>query len=615
MSLKTRLIKTLIGGAIAAIGMVGVFDENISWLLLIIGFVIVGGDVLIRALQNLFDGNALDENFLMAIATLGAFVINEGSEAIFVMIFYQIGELFQDYAVGKSRGSISELMDIRPEYANVKRNDEILQVSPNEVQIGELIIIKAGEKVPLDGVVVEGTAAVDTKALTGEALPLDVKAGDTLLSGCINQNGRLTIRVTHLYENSTVAKILEMVENASIRKSKTEKFITKFAQIYTPTVVGIGVVLALLPPLLGFGSFVHWFYNALSFLVISCPCALVISIPLGFFGGIGGAARKGILFKGSNTLEALSKSEIVAFDKTGTLTKGDFEVVDLVPTNHFTKEELLELTAMAETHSNHPIAQSIVDTYGKTINNNPINVEEMAGHGLIVSFDDYKLYAGNHKLMEHFNITYSPVKTLGSVVHLAKDQIYVGYIVVGDKIKEDSAHTIKTLKSMGIKETILLTGDRKATAESVGKTLGIDTIYSELLPGDKVDKVEEALNRGKLVFVGDGINDAPVLARADIGIAMGAGAQAAIEASDVVIMNNAPSKIVTAIDISKKTIVIVKQNIIFSLGIKALVLILATLGLSTLWMAIFADVGVAFIAILNAMRALSFKETTIETQK
>jgi len=537
----------------------------------------------------------------------------EYPEGIAVMLFYQVGELFQSYAVGKSRKSIASLMDIRPDYANVKKGDELVKVDPDEVQIGDIIVIKAGERVPLDGKVIEGNSTVDTSALTGESVPREVEVGHEILSGCININGVITAEGTKEYGESTVSKILDLVENASSKKSQSEQFITKFARYYTPIVVIIAVFLATIPPLVIDGAtFSDWIYRALTFLVVSCPCALVVSIPLSFFGGIGGASRKGILVKGSNYLEALAEAEIIVFDKTATLTKGVFNVQEIHPEG-ITKEELLELTSYAESYSNHPISNSLKQAYGKEIDNGRISdVEEISGHGVIAAVDGKKVAAGNIKLMKKLNIPCYEGEAVGTVVHVGIDDKYAGYIVIADEVKEDSARAIKELKEAKIKQTVMLTGDTKNVASKVAKQLGLDKVYSELLPGDKVEKVEELLAqksaKGKLAFVGDGINDAPVLARADIGIAMGGlGSDAAIEAADVVIMTDEPSKIATAIKGPKKTLRIARQNTELSIGIKIIVLILSAFGIATMWAAIFADVGVTIIAVLNAFRALNVK--------
>ena len=585
-------------------------NEWINKVLYIIAYLIVGFEIVLEAIENIFKGKIFDENFLMSIATIGAFAIGEFPEAVAVMLFYQVGELFQSYAVDKSRKSIASLMDIRPDYANVKRNNEISKINPEEVKIGETIIVKPGEKIPLDGKIIKGNSMLDTSALTGESLPREVKENDEVLSGCINQNGLLEIEVTKEFGESTVSKILDLVENASSKKSKSENFITKFAKYYTPAVVIIAVFLAVIPTLVIEGAeFTDWLYRALTFLVVSCPCALVISIPLGFFGGIGGASKKGILVKGSNYLEALSNSEIIVFDKTGTLTKGVFEVQKIEPVG-ISKEELIKYAAYAESYSNHPISVSIKKAYGEEINTNLISkTEELSGRGVVAIIEDKEVLAGNEKLMQEKNIKYTKCNEVGTIVYIAINKEFAGYIVISDEIKEDSKKAIDDLKKNNIKQTVMLTGDRKDVGESVAKELGIDKVYTELLPDGKVEKVEQLLKekteKGKLVFVGDGINDAPVLALADIGIAMGGlGADSAIEAADIVIMTDEPSKINTAMKISKKTMRIVKQNIIFAIGIKIAVLILSAFGLSTMWEAVFADVGVSVIAIINSLRAL-----------
>ena len=609
-----RLWRIIIGAAVLATAVM--LNLNNEWLriaLFIISYIIVGGDVVKRAVNNIFKGQVFDENFLMSIATIGAFFIGEYPEGVAVMLFYQVGELFQSYAVGKSRKSIASLMDIRPDYANVKKGDELVKVDPDEVQIGDIIVIKAGEKIPLDGKVIEGSSMIDTSALTGESVPREVEVGSDILSGCININGVITAEVTKEFGESTVSKILDLVENASSKKSNSEQFITKFARYYTPVVVVIAVFLAIIPPLvIDGGTFSDWIYRALAFLVVSCPCALVISIPLSFFGGIGGASKKGILVKGSNYLEALAETEIVVFDKTGTLTKGVFNVQEIHPEG-VSKEELLELTAYVESYSNHPISLSLKRAYGKEIDNGRISeVEEISGHGVIATVDGKKVMAGNIKLMKMMDIPYFNGELIGTAVHVAVNNKYIGYIVIADEVKEDSAQAIKELKAANIKQTVMLTGDNKSVGSKVAKELGLDKVYAELLPADKVEKLEELFsqksNKGKLAFVGDGINDAPVLARADIGIAMGGlGSDAAIEAADIVIMTDEPSKVATAMKISKKTLKIAHQNIVFAIGIKIIVLILSAFGITTMWAAIFADVGVTIIAVLNAFRALNVK--------
>ena len=609
-----RLWRIIIGAAVLATAIL--LSLNNEWLqiaLFIISYIIVGGDVVKRAVKNIFKGQVFDENFLMSIATIGAFFIGEYPEGVAVMLFYQVGELFQSYAVGKSRKSIASLMDIRPDYANVKKGDELVKVDPDEVQIGDIIVIKAGEKIPLDGKVIEGSSMIDTSALTGESVPREVKVGSDILSGCININGVIIAEVTKEFGESTVSKILDLVENASSKKSNSEQFITKFARYYTPVVVIIAVFLAIIPPLVIDGAtFSDWIYRALAFLVVSCPCALVISIPLSFFGGIGGASKKGVLVKGSNYLEALAETEIVVFDKTGTLTKGVFNVQEIHPEG-VSKEELLELTAHVESYSNHPISFSLKRAYSKEIDNGRISdVEEISGHGVIATVDGKKVMAGNIKLMKMMDIPYFKGELIGTIVHVAVNNKYIGYIVIADEVKEDSAQAIKELKAANIKQTVMLTGDNKSIGSKVAKELGLDKVYAELLPADKVEKLEELFSqkskKGKLAFVGDGINDAPVLARADIGIAMGGlGSDAAIEAADVVIMTDEPSKIATTMKISKKTLKIAHQNIVFAIGIKIIVLILSAFGITTMWAAIFADVGVTIIAVLNAFRALNVK--------
>ena len=588
-------------------------NEWINNCIFILSYLIVGFEVLRKAVRNIFRGKVFDENFLMSVATLGAFAIGEFPEAVAVMLFYQVGELFQDYAVDKSRKSIASLMDIRPDYANIIRDGKEEKVNPDDVKIGDTIVIKPGEKVPLDGVVIDGKTTLDTKALTGESVPRDAGKGDTVLSGCINLSGTIKMEVTKEFGESTVSKILDLVENASSKKTKSENFITKFAAYYTPIVVIIAVILAIVPPLIMEGaSFQDWLYRALSFLVVSCPCALVISIPLSFFGGIGGASKMGVLVKGSNYLEALSKAEIMVFDKTGTLTEGVFEVQNVEPVG-ISKEELLKVAAYAEHYSNHPISKSIKKAYNKEIDEKEIiDSQELSGMGIEAKIGKQNVLAGNEKLMNEKGIEYTKCTHIGSVVYVAIDGKYVGHIVISDKIKEDAKRTIEELKKNNIKQTVILTGDRRNIGEAVAKEIGIDKVYAELLPDGKVEKVEELLKtkspKGKLAFVGDGINDAPVLAMADIGIAMGGlGADSAIEAADIVIMTDQPSKIISAMKLSKKTMRIVKENIIFAIAVKVLVLILTAFGLSTMWQAVFADVGVSVIAILNALRALRVK--------
>ncbi len=612
--MKKRARKIIIALVLFAIALLIPFSyEWINNVIFIASYLIVGLEIVLKAIRNITRGKVFDENFLMAIATIGAFAVGEFPEAATVMILYQIGELFQSYAVDKSRKSISSLMDIRPDYANVKRENEVLKVSPEEVKIGELIVVKPGEKIPLDGVIEEGKSMLDTSSLTGESMPQDVNIGDNVLSGCINKSGLLTIKVTKEFGESTVSKILDLVENASSKKSKSENFITKFAKYYTPAVVIIAVILAVVPPIIIKDAiFTDWIYRALTFLVVSCPCALVISIPLGFFGGIGGASKKGILVKGSNYLEALAQTEIVVFDKTGTLTEGIFEV-QKIETVDIKKEELLELATYAENHSNHPISLSVKNAYKNKIDMKKITeTEEIAGLGVKAIIDGKQVLVGNDKLMEQAKINYEKSTDIGTILYVAIDNKFAGYIVIADKIKNDSKKTIEILKGNNIKKTVMLTGDKKQVGEHVADILGLDEVYTELLPDGKVKKVEELLKqkseKGKLVFVGDGINDAPVLALADIGIAMGGlGSDAAIEAADVVIMTDEPSKIGNAIQISKKTMRIVRENIIFSLVVKIAVLILSACGLSTMWEAVFADVGVSIIAILNSLRVLRNK--------
>lgn len=613
--MKKRAIKIIIALIIYIIAVAIKFDNVlINDILFIVSYLIVGFSILKKAVRNIFRGKVFDENFLMAVATLGAFGIQEFPEAVAVMLFYQIGELFQSYAVDKSRKSISSLMDIRPDYANVIRDGKEEKVDPDEVKIGEEIVIKPGEKIPLDGIILEGSTMLDTKALTGESVPVGAKENDEVLSGSINESGKILVKVTKEYGESTVSKILDLVENASSKKSKSENFITKFAKYYTPTVVIIAVLLAIIP---GFIfkeiTFTKWLYRALSFLVVSCPCALVISIPLSFFGGIGGASKMGILIKGSNYLEQLASTEIAVFDKTGTLTKGVFEV-QKIETNEIEENELLELAAYAENYSNHPIAKSIKKAYKKEIDTSKIkDIKEISGHGISVTIDGKQVLIGNEKLMDENNINYVKSQEVGTVMYIAVNNEFKGLIIISDEIKEDSLKLVQKLKKLGVRKTVMLTGDKKSVGESVAKKLGIDEVYTELLPDGKVKKVEnlmkEKSEKGKLIFVGDGINDSPVLALSDIGIAMGAlGSDAAIEAADVVIMTDEPSKIADSINLSRKTMKIVRENIIFAIFIKVLVLILTAIGLATMWEAVFADVGVSIIAIINALRMLKVKK-------
>lgn len=601
----------IIGAMIYLIALAYKSNENLlSFILFGISYLIIGREVILNAIKNILRGEIFDENFLMSIATIGAFLVGEYPEAVAVMLFYQIGEVFQGYAVNKSRKSISSLMNIRADYANVLRNGREIKVSPEEVSINETIIVKPGERVPLDGTVLEGKSFIDTSALTGESVPREVTDGNEILSGSINNNGVLKVKVDKEYGESTVARILELVENASNKKAPTEKFITKFAKVYTPIVVAIAILVAIIPPIIIKDStFSEWIYKALSILVVSCPCALVVSIPLGFFSGIGAASKKGILVKGGNFLEALKNSEIVVFDKTGTLTKGIFEVTEINSIN-ISKEELLEITAIGESLSNHPIAVSITKAYRNKVNKDEIkDYKEISGYGIEVNIKGNDVLIGNSKLMKINNIEYNDIDSIGTIVHVAINGEYKGNIVISDEIKENVKESLSELKEVGIKKTIMLTGDNKSVAEKVAMDIGIDEVYSELLPGDKVSKIEDILNKGtskgKVLFVGDGINDAPVLARADIGVAMGGiGSDAAIEAADVVLMKDNIEEISEAIRISRRTNIILWQNIIFSLGIKIIVMLLVILGLTNMWAAVFADVGVTLIAVLNSMRII-----------
>ena len=588
----------------------------VQFLLFMIPYLIVGWDIIYRAVRNISHGQVFDENFLMCIATFGALGVKEYSEAVAVMLFYQIGELFQSYAVNRSRQSISAMMDICPEYANIEEDGKLKQVDPDDVEIGTEIVIKAGERVPLDGVVVSGTSFVDTSALTGESVPREVTEGSEIISGCVNGSGLLKVRTTKEFDDSTVAKILELVENASSKKAHVENFITKFAKYYTPIVVCAAVVLAFLPPIILGGGFAEWIQRACIFLVISCPCALVISVPLGFFGGIGAASKQGVLVKGSNYLEALSEMKTIVFDKTGTLTKGEFVVSEVIP-NGWEKEGLLEVAALAEGYSDHPISAALKKAYeeaelGELSMDRVEQTEEIAGHGIRAKVDGRVVYAGNAKLMEEEGVEYEPCAIPGTVVYLAAEKEFLGTIVISDTVKPEAKRAIAQLKQSGVKKTVMLTGDRKDVGEAVAESLGIDEVYTDLLPGDKVDKVEALLGelgeKEKLGFVGDGINDAPVLSRADIGIAMGSmGSDAAIEAADVVLMDDNILKISSIMRIAGKTLQIVHQNIVFALGVKVLVLILGALGMANMWEAVFADVGVSVIAILNSMRTLKVK--------
>lgn len=598
-------------------------DEGVSavWIPYILSYLLAGYDIPLKAVRNLKNGQVFDENFLMTVATFGAIAVGALEEAVAVMLFYQVGELFNDYAVNKSRKSISDLMDINPEYANLLRDGEEVQVDPFEVEVGDTIIIRPGEKVPLDGIVRKGSSSLDTKALTGESLPVDVEPGQPVVSGSINLSGLLEVETTRLFDDSTVAKILELVENASSRKAKAEAFITRFARVYTPVVVGLALLLAIVPSLL-FGGWGTWIYRACSFLVVSCPCALVISVPLSFFGGLGAASKTGILLKGSNYLEAMADLDTVVFDKTGTLTTGRFQVTDVEPV-HGSREELLKLAALGEHHSNHPIAQSVKEAYGKEVDPEWISeVEEIPGHGVHarVQADGQwrEIYIGNRKLMDRQGVQVeTPAALAGTTLYLADEGGYLGAIVISDTVREDVPAALAGLRSLGVSQLVMLTGDREEVGRLVAEKLGLNQVYGNLLPGDKVNRVEALLREkrpGKtLAFVGDGINDAPVLARADVGIAMGGiGSDAAVEAADVVIMDDAPSKIVDTVAIARKTVAIVKQNIVFAISVKILVLVLVALGYASMWAAVFGDVGVSVLAILNAIRALSYKRKTVE---
>ena len=609
---KRTLLRILLGALLFVAALLIPQKGAARLFLFLPAYLTVGGDVLWKACRHIARGQVFDENFLMCIATIGAFFVGEYPEGVAVMLFYQVGELFQSYAISRSRQSISTLMDIRPDYANIPTPDGLKQVDPEEVAVGNKIVIKAGEKVPLDGRVLEGVSTLDTSALTGEALPREVEAGDSIISGCINLTGMLTVEVTREFGESTVAKILDLVENASNKKAKAENFITKFARWYTPSVVIGAALLALVPPLILGVGFSEWIHRALIFLVISCPCALVISIPLSFFGGIGGASKCGVLVKGSNYLEALARTDIVVFDKTGTLTKGTFRVTERHPSG-VSEQELLELAALAESYSTHPISLSLQSAYGGRKEEARVSdVEELAGYGVKALVDGRKVCVGNARLMQKIGVDCATADTPGTAVHVAADGVYIGYLVISDEIKEDSDAAIADLKEAGVRRTVMLTGDSQAAGEQVAKQLGLDEVHAGLLPADKVERLEKLLSQkipgGQLVFVGDGINDAPVLSRADIGIAMGGlGSDAAIEAADVVIMDDKPSKIAAAIQISRKTLAIVKQNIVFALGVKALVLAMGAFGMANMWEAVFADVGVSVIAILNASRALKIR--------
>ncbi len=612
---KKTLLRILISAVLLILAALLPLDGWARAAVFLVPYAVIGWDVLWAALRNIAHGQVFDEHFLMAIATVGAFATGEYPEAVFVMLFYQVGELFQSYAVGKSRRNISALMDIRPDCASLERDGTVVEVDPEEVSVGDVIVVRPGEKIPLDGTVLEGVSSLDTAALTGESLPRDVAAGDDVISGCVNQSGLLRVRVTKPYGESTVAKILDLVENAGSRKAKTERFITKFARYYTPAVVVGAVLLAILPPLLGGGSWEKWFHQALVFLVVSCPCALVISVPLSFFGGIGGASRAGILVKGGSYLEVLAKTEVVVFDKTGTLTRGVFRVTSVHPQG-CSEAELLELAALAESWSDHPISHSIREAWGKDLDLSRVtDAREQSGRGVEVKVDGKAVCAGNDKLMNERGVSFLPAQEAGTVVHLSQEGEYRGCIIISDEVKPDAAQAISDLKAQGVRKTVMLTGDARAVGEAVAARLGLDEVHTQLLPAGKVERVEALLKQtspnGALAFVGDGINDAPVLSRADVGIAMGAlGSDAAIEAADVVLMDDKPSKLAAAIAIARRTLGIVRQNIVFALGVKAVVLILGAVGIATMWLAVFADVGVSVIAILNAMRALKSRPQT-----
>ena len=609
---KKVLIRIIISGilfiGISIFSKISGYDNNLIMLIVyLIPYLIIGYDILIKAVRNIFHGQIFDENFLMVIATIGAFILKEYPEAVAVMLFYQVGELFQNIAVHRSRKSISDLMDICPDYANVERDGEIEEVMPEEVSEGEIIVIKPGEKIPIDAVVIEGKSEINTSALTGESIPRDVEKGDNLISGCVNGRGLLKARTTKTYDNSTVAKILDLVENSSQRKAKSENFITKFAKYYTPAVILLAVIIAVIPPLFFNGVWAEWIEQALIMLVISCPCALVISVPLSFFGGIGGASKKGILIKGSTCIESLSKAEIAVFDKTGTLTKGNFKVTEIY-SEKYSEKELLRYASVAESFSDHPVSLSLKEAYNEELPKNAVSeTEEISGHGVISVVDGKEIAVGNEKLMKKICAEYKECNSAGTVVYVAIDKVFFGYIVISDEIKENSQKALNELDKLSVNRKIMLTGDRKEVAENVGKKLGIKEIYSELLPDDKVSFVEKFLKEKQkeksLIFVGDGINDAPVLTMADVGIAMGGlGSDAAIEAADVVITDDNPVKIPLAVKLSKKTMSIVMQNIVFALLVKGIIMILGIFGIANMWLAVFADVGVSVIAILNAMR-------------
>ena len=606
---KRMLFRVLASAVLFAVALLLPTEGWLRLFTFLIPYAVIAWDVLWRAVRNIAHGQVFDENFLMSLATVGALATGEYPEAVFVMLFYQVGELFQSYAVDQSRKSITSLMDIRPDYANIEVDGQLRQVDPEDVAVGDTIVIKAGERIPLDGVVLEGTSNVDTAALTGESLPREAQPGDDVISGCVNLSGLLRVRVTKAFEESTVAKILDLVENSSSKKAKAENFITKFARYYTPAVVLAAVALALLPPLFTSIQWVDSIQRALNFLVVSCPCALVISVPLSFFGGIGGASKNGILVKGGNYLEVLAKTELVVFDKTGTLTRGVFNVTAIHP-DHCGEAQLLELAALAESYSDHPISRSLKEAYGKELDASRVsNVEELSGRGVRATVDGRQICAGNDKLMEDIGVSWHPCHRVGTTVHVASDGVYLGHIVISDEVKPDAKEAITALKACGVRRTVMLTGDAKAVGESVAQELGLDEVHTQLLPADKVTRVEALLGevspKGALAFVGDGSNDAPVLSRADIGIAMGGlGSDAAIEAADIVLMDDKPSKLADAIRIARRTLAIVRQNIVFALAVKFLVLALSAAGAANMWEAVFADVGVSVIAILNAMRAL-----------
>ena len=608
---KKMLFRILLGAVCFAAALLLPLEGWLRLLSFLVPYAVIGWDVVWRAVRNISHGQVFDENFLMSLATIGAFFTGDYPEAVVVMLFYQVGELFQSYAVGRSRKSIAALMDIRPDFANMEQDGALVRVDPDEVAVGDVIVIKPGEKVPLDGVVLEGSSAVNTAALTGESLPRDVEPGDDVVSGCVNQSGLLRVQVTKAFGESTVAKILNLVENASAKKARAENFITKFARYYTPCVVLAAVLLAVVPPLFA-GGWGDWIHRALIFLVISCPCALVISVPMSFFGGIGGASKCGILIKGGNYLEVLANTDLVVFDKTGSLTKGVFNVTAVHP-GDCSEGQLLELAALAESYSDHPISRSLKESYAIAPDTSRVGeVAELPGRGVRAVVDGKTVCVGNGKLMDEIGVAWHPCHHIGTTVHVAVQGVYAGHIVISDELKPDAAQAIAALKELGVRKTVMLTGDAKAVGEGVARQLGLDEVYTGLLPADKVSRVEQLLaqkeGKGKLAFVGDGINDAPVLSRADLGIAMGAiGSDAAIEAADIVLMDDHPSKIATAMQISKKTIRIVRQNIVFALVVKAAVLALGALGFATMWEAVFADVGVSILAILNAMRALKVR--------